>query len=234
MPRNICKSCGVEFETKQSRTQACSSKCRQCLWRLRRSLSRLPRKCQTCDAVLIPEYRSHMKKCRRCVNLGLFVRKCKKCHIEFVGKFFRSLCQSCYADGSAWRRWLPKTRKPKKPLPVVTKQCPKCGTLFDSFVYLNKNSCSDKCRGKYRFLKGRDRASMIAKLVKRDGRKCCICLGKLDFKLKYPDDMSVSIDHIVPRSLGGTNKIDNCQLAHLKCNCEVKVGHSSYRAFLFV
>ena len=45
------------------------------------------------------------------------------------------------------------------------------------------------------------------------GRRCAIC-GK---KINHFEELSV--DHIIPLGKGGKNTIENCQLAHVACNC---------------
>lgn len=50
------------------------------------------------------------------------------------------------------------------------------------------------------------------RLLWTNGKICGIC-GR---KIKRFDEMT--IDHIIPLSRGGNNKIDNCQLAHSACN----------------
>lgn len=45
----------------------------------------------------------------------------------------------------------------------------------------------------------------------RDGDHCWICL-----KLMHTHDMS--IDHVIPKSDGGTNVLENFKLAHRFCN----------------
>ena len=52
----------------------------------------------------------------------------------------------------------------------------------------------------------------------RDGWTCQICHKKVHNKLKFPNPMSASLDHIIPLSEGGTHTYDNVQLAHLGCN----------------
>lgn len=52
----------------------------------------------------------------------------------------------------------------------------------------------------------------------RDGWICQICHKKVNKRLKYPNPMSSSLDHIIPLSTGGTHTYDNVQLAHLICN----------------
>lgn len=52
----------------------------------------------------------------------------------------------------------------------------------------------------------------------RDGWVCGICGEPVDKALQWPDPMSVSLDHIVPLSKGGSHTLDNVQCAHLCCN----------------
>jgi len=55
-------------------------------------------------------------------------------------------------------------------------------------------------------------------IYERDKWICGICGKVVDKKLRYPDPMSKSIDHIKPLSKGGQHTPDNVQLAHLRCN----------------
>jgi hypothetical protein len=56
------------------------------------------------------------------------------------------------------------------------------------------------------------------KIYKRDNWVCQICGEKVNPKLRYPNPMSASLDHIIPLSKGGTHETKNVQLAHLICN----------------
>lgn len=47
---------------------------------------------------------------------------------------------------------------------------------------------------------------------------CGICGRPVDKSLKYPDPMSPTVDHIIPCAKGGSDDLDNLQLAHRKCN----------------
>ena len=52
----------------------------------------------------------------------------------------------------------------------------------------------------------------------RDGWICQICHKRVDKKLKHPNPMSQTLDHIIPLSKGGTHTYNNVQLAHWRCN----------------
>lgn len=54
-------------------------------------------------------------------------------------------------------------------------------------------------------------------LYLRDGKRCQIC--------KKPMDRSeVTLDHIIPLSLGGTHQDSNVQIAHHRCNSSRGAG----------
>lgn len=57
-----------------------------------------------------------------------------------------------------------------------------------------------------------------AKVYLRDGWQCGICHKRVNPKLKYPNPMSASLDHVIPMALGGPHTYLNTQLAHLICN----------------
>ncbi len=52
----------------------------------------------------------------------------------------------------------------------------------------------------------------------RDGWVCGICDEPVDPKLRHPDRMSASLDHVVPISLGGDHSYANTRCSHWICN----------------
>jgi len=48
--------------------------------------------------------------------------------------------------------------------------------------------------------------------------RCLICRGPLRFDARTGE--GASVEHIVPRSLGGTNELTNLGIAHRRCNGE--------------
>jgi 5-methylcytosine-specific restriction endonuclease McrA len=62
------------------------------------------------------------------------------------------------------------------------------------------------------------RNALIAKSKYQHGFvKCELCGEKISLRTKNKR-MKLSIDHIIPRSRGGSNCFDNLQLTHIKCN----------------
>lgn len=56
-------------------------------------------------------------------------------------------------------------------------------------------------------------AQELSKIVLAEyGSLCHLCLKSIETQEEY------SVDHIIPRSKGGTNDLDNLRPAHRKCN----------------
>jgi 5-methylcytosine-specific restriction endonuclease McrA len=61
------------------------------------------------------------------------------------------------------------------------------------------------------------RAILIGYLIERDGNRCAMCRKRLDPSLPSGprgDRMGISIDHVVPRSQGGSDDLANLRLMH--------------------
>ncbi len=61
----------------------------------------------------------------------------------------------------------------------------------------------------------------LIRIRRRDGQRCWLCGEHLDFRRDENGAVpGVTADHVVPRSHGGPDSIDNLRLAHSKCNNE--------------
>lgn len=57
------------------------------------------------------------------------------------------------------------------------------------------------------------------KRILAEGEVCALCGLPIDKKLRFPDPMSATVDHIVPIAKGGhPSDPQNLQIAHLICN----------------
>lgn len=63
------------------------------------------------------------------------------------------------------------------------------------------------------------RSRRVLRLLRRDGGKCSICGSAMLFEQWHKDKPNfATIDHIRPRSKGGSNDLKNCRLACRLCN----------------
>lgn len=137
-------------------------------------------------------------------------------------------------------------KKPPRPRAwkVYFPTCQVCGRVFSAKSKSSKY-CSDQCRidrniersngrvtslyalatqfdkrsGVYVGAEWRQR--LIGYIVDRDGDKCAICNRKVNLTLKSGPKGSrkgPSIDHIIPRSKGGSDDLVNLRLTHWGCN----------------
>nr|WP_221884778.1 HNH endonuclease [Actinobaculum suis] len=50
------------------------------------------------------------------------------------------------------------------------------------------------------------------------GLECSVCHEMIDLRYRSPSPKSFSIDHVLPRALGGSDDIANLRPAHRGCN----------------
>lgn len=63
--------------------------------------------------------------------------------------------------------------------------------------------------------------SLVERIAEIQGGACLLCGTRLDLETAFPphDDRRPSLDHVLPRSLGGVN-VGNRLAAHRKCNSD--------------
>lgn len=57
-------------------------------------------------------------------------------------------------------------------------------------------------------------------VIGRYGTVCWLCGQPIDMQASRRAPLGLSIDHVIPRSKGGSDDIDNLRPAHLQCNCK--------------
>lgn len=101
-----------------------------------------------------------------------------------------------------------------------------CAVCDSSFItpYIPHKFCSPPCK-----YKAKPRGEWITPrtrmaLYERDGWTCHLCNEPVPQDLEYSHDtynpLYPSLDHIVPRSHGGTDEPSNLRLAHTQCNSQ--------------
>ena len=65
---------------------------------------------------------------------------------------------------------------------------------------------------------GRKVARLKWQVAAVHGTACYVCGCAIDMGLAYPDPHSASVEHVVPRSKGGSDDLAGLRLSHLRCN----------------
>jgi 5-methylcytosine-specific restriction endonuclease McrA len=55
-------------------------------------------------------------------------------------------------------------------------------------------------------------------IYERDGWNCHICSAPVDREAHFNENLAPSLDHLKPRSMGGTHEPENLKTAHRVCN----------------
>lgn len=63
-------------------------------------------------------------------------------------------------------------------------------------------------------------SSQLQRVAERDGWRCWVCGNDVDPSGPAGSAHAASVDHVVPRALGGKTETDNLRLAHRRCNTQ--------------
>lgn len=186
--------------------------------------------CQWCGKACTGIYNTKRFCNRNCAQKSLDAKakgincksemKCRWCsnQLEIIGQIWCS--KECKARAYRSRG---TDRTPEDYDPQLL-DCRFCGEVFQTNRSQQKYCCTN-CR--HSAQGGRRRAKKLetviepicyAEIRERDGMICQICGLPVDEYLKHPDHFSLSFDHAVPLSKGGTHTNDNLQVSHLICN----------------
>jgi HNH endonuclease len=143
---------------------------------------------------------------------------CDQCGLSFRPRKGVSTCLPC-RDGKPIKHGHPSTY-------VRGCRCGPCKQVASSNALRNKRERllasglpdDNRHRTRARRFGGQYQPIDRQAVFDRDAWRCGICKQPVDKGLPWPDPMSVSLDHIVPMSLGGDHSYENVQCAHLSCN----------------
>lgn len=161
---------------------------------------------------------------------GEFSKDCPTCLMPFVAFnaaqiYCTRQCKQIATQARARGQATMEYRQQPSPIYFIT--CAGCETLFTARMNYQK-FCSPYCKSHYQQAKVRQRRQKLDETTKgfkqkiffRDEGLCGICKHPVDISLKYPDQMSMSIDHIIPLAKGGAHAMHNLQIAHWICNIQ--------------
>lgn len=159
------------------------------------------------------------RKCRAC-RLAARCRECLHCGSPFLSRQAAASYCSTACSNKALAALSGQARLRHRP-------CADCGVEVRSRGTIplcpehQVERKLERYRRKNRRRRGEDIVSepyTLAQIAARDGFQCGLCRRRVDIRLKRPDPLSPSIDHMVPISVSRDDTRANVQLAHLSCN----------------
>lgn len=209
----ICKHCGKPYKPKRKgRNTFCSRDCS------------FAHQKQQKEERLRQEQEANVRQCVMCGE-AFIAKNGKHCCSDECDKAKARVAARAYAEKAHTNN-------------LTNRACKCCGIIFAPAYGVKRRAfCSHVCARKYlkkthgsgnrsdqnRRRRAREKATQVDlfkadEIYERDNWICQICGKRVSATLRYPNQMSASLDHIIPLSLGGTHTKDNTQLAHFKCN----------------
>ncbi|SIQ57535.1 HNH endonuclease [Bacillus cereus] len=231
----VCKSCGIEKESKYKTTKFCSDKCRRKYNGKHRGHKQM---CNQCSEVFYkykkqdycsPEcFRNSLKENKKEVERKLYCKTCCHCNKEFTTT--KSNKVYCSAECLYQSQLKKMEEERKRNIVYIQKRCKECGKHFNTTrsktVYCSKG-CSLKYNNRRKETTRRKRIIengnvnweiSIERLLKRDGNACYLCGETVNVNIDTNDDYYPSIEHLIPIAKGGTHTWGNVKVAHRRCN----------------
>lgn len=147
--------------------------------------------------------------------------RCGSCRRTDIGEPDRKYCTRCG----------PTMADIEIAIEASRPRCPNCDQKHDRLE--GRVYCSKRCFNAHRAQDALDMAEafraelnlgaatgwlhrLFGYLSERDGTGCYLCGKRIDMDRK--DAMGPSVDHLIPRSHGGTHDLANVALVHRRCN----------------
>lgn len=223
---------------------------KECRIHMDRAKPLYPKRCRTCNVEIDGRLTFCSEECRPCCAFETCERKVQG-RLEYCSPHWVQMrdtgqvkeltwaqewkCIVCGAEvekGSRRRRHCShrcqamSSRNPDRP---AFYNCARCGVEVSLIDVSTKAGQRKRCDSKLcKRCKWKTRTGMsVGEVAKRDGTQCKICGDEVDLNADSKDPFRGSVDHILPRSLGGTHDPENLQLSHLWCN-QVKRNRADF------
>jgi len=155
----------------------------------------------------------------------MFTRTCEWCEQSFQTEWeTKAYCKRSHKEQA--RELRKRNRSPRQVTELYVKECIGCASTFSTRravqLYCSQD-CREWIRTQIKTERDKEYRNQLTPSFKRriffaSQGVCGICQTMIDLRLKHPNPKSFSLDHIVPRSLGGSHSASNLQAAHLDCN----------------
>lgn len=118
--------------------------------------------------------------------------------------------------------WSPRPARPATPTTPKVWVAGRCRRCTQPFVDRQPEArfCSTRCGRKYWRDERKNEVPHATRLyvLERDGWRCQICRRSIPTTVTVPHPKAGTVDHVVPRSQGGSHDRANLRAAHFQCN----------------
>lgn len=179
------------------------------------------------EAELLRLAKKNQKRCTKCNKIKPFSAYDKD-STKRLG--LASSCKKCHADRKRNRakEWHSRQEELDRLFLEGKSRCTKCGSIKRLHMFLKSKRtklgiyrlCKD-CNNEYRTRRrpsNRDYTNW--EVFEDDEFTCYLCEEVLDPTLRHPNPKSLSIDHVIPLSLGGSDSRENVRTTCLECNLD--------------
>lgn len=218
-----CVQCGEKFDgggARGPKPKYCSGPCRN---RAKWERQKAANPCPGCGQPMARRSTSSSadQRCRRC-------RTVSEHGTYAMYKKHGCRCERCRkANTAEHARWRARRKRLGRPVKATARRgCDECGVSFLGRVDTGQRFCSPDCAKRAQGFSGTPRVEnrfrvskrVRAEIYEEAGWKCALCESPVrpDESVHHP--RYPTLDHIVPRSRGGSDDRSNLRLACRQCN----------------